>query len=133
MIAGIADTHTLIWYIYNDPRLSANAHAFLQTAQRQGNQVGLSAISMIEIVYLVEKGRIRPETLVRLLAELDIPTPVLREIPVDRNIANALPVINRADVPDMPDRIITATAIYFGVPLLSRDGRIRTSGIATIW
>jgi predicted nucleic acid-binding protein len=34
---------------------------------------------------------------------------------------------------DLPDRIIAATALFHGVPVLSRDGRIRGSNIKTIW
>jgi predicted nucleic acid-binding protein len=42
-------------------------------------------------------------------------------------------MIPRADVPDMPDRLIAATATSLGVPLISRDGRIRASAVHTIW
>jgi len=41
--------------------------------------------------------------------------------------------IPRQDIPDLPDRIIAATAQLYGVPVLSRDGRIRVSGTHTIW
>jgi predicted nucleic acid-binding protein len=37
------------------------------------------------------------------------------------------------DVPDTPDRIVAATAIYFGVPVITRDGRIRASNLETVW
>ena len=33
----------------------------------------------------------------------------------------------------MPDRIVAATAVYFAVPVISRDGRIRASNIRTVW
>jgi PIN domain nuclease of toxin-antitoxin system len=33
----------------------------------------------------------------------------------------------------MPDRIVAATALRFGVPIISRDGKIRASKLATIW
>jgi PIN domain nuclease of toxin-antitoxin system len=33
----------------------------------------------------------------------------------------------------MPDRIIAATALSLGVPVISRDGKIRTSAVETIW
>ena len=36
-------------------------------------------------------------------------------------------------VPDMPDRIIAATAVHLGLPLITRDERIRSAGIKTIW
>jgi predicted nucleic acid-binding protein len=41
--------------------------------------------------------------------------------------------VSRDEVPDLPDRIIAATAQFFGVPVLSRDGRIRAANIKTIW
>ena len=28
---------------------------------------------------------------------------------------------------------IAATAVHFGVPVISRDGKIRTSSVSTIW
>lgn len=39
--------------------------------------------------------------------------------------------VSRADVPDMPDRIVAATGVYFGVPVISRDRRIRASNVVT--
>ena len=36
--------------------------------------------------------------------------------------------------PDMPDRIITATALAYHLPLVTRDSKIREAGIVrTIW
>jgi predicted nucleic acid-binding protein len=40
--------------------------------------------------------------------------------------------VNAAQIPDMPDRIIAATAVHLNVPLISRDGKIRVSGVNTI-
>jgi PIN domain nuclease of toxin-antitoxin system len=33
----------------------------------------------------------------------------------------------------MPDRIVAATALHFGVPVISRDSRILASDLTTIW
>lgn len=41
--------------------------------------------------------------------------------------------VDRRQVPDLPDRVIAATALHLSVPLISRDGKIRASGVATIW
>lgn len=38
-----------------------------------------------------------------------------------------------ASVPDMPDRMIAATAVYFHVPIVSRDRRILSANLKTIW
>ena len=58
---------------------------------------------------------------------------VLIEVPFDRNIAMFLRQMERSQVPDLPDRIIAATALYLGLPLLSRNHRIKIAGINTIW
>ncbi|PJB74400.1 MAG: PIN domain nuclease, partial [Armatimonadetes bacterium CG_4_9_14_3_um_filter_58_7] len=35
--------------------------------------------------------------------------------------------------PDMPDRIIAATALHLGLSLVTRDSKIQGCGIPTIW
>jgi len=35
-------------------------------------------------------------------------------------------------VPEMPDRIIAATALHLGLPLVTRDRRLQAAGIPTI-
>jgi PIN domain nuclease of toxin-antitoxin system len=41
--------------------------------------------------------------------------------------------VPRADVPDMPDRMVAATGVYFDVPVISRDRRIRATNLKTVW
>src|SRR6266498_5075702 len=127
MIRAVADTHALIWYLYDDKRLSAKARRFFDETAEQGNQVGFSAISLIEIVYLVERERINPNTLEVLLQVLASEDAALVELPVDHTIASALRDVSWESVPDMPDRIIAATAWELDVPVISRDRKIRLS------
>ena len=65
MIAAIADTHTTIWYLFSDPRLGSGASASIDAAVSKGEHVGVSAITIVGIVYLMEKGRIPAEVLRR--------------------------------------------------------------------
>lgn len=133
MIQALIDTHGVIWYLYNDPRLSSTVRTFLTATAQQGQEVGLSAISIAEIVYLVEKGRIPQDCLTRLRAALDKATALLAIVPFDRHVAESVPRIDRAQVPDLPDRIIAATAVYLSVPLFSKDAKIRAANLTTIW
>jgi predicted nucleic acid-binding protein len=48
-------------------------------------------------------------------------------------VADSVELIDRNLVPDMPDRIIAATALCLGAALISRDRKIRSSQIHTIW
>jgi predicted nucleic acid-binding protein len=41
--------------------------------------------------------------------------------------------VARGEVPDLPDHMIAATALYLGVPVVSRDRKIRYSAVTTIW
>ncbi|WP_199194100.1 type II toxin-antitoxin system VapC family toxin [Pleurocapsa sp. CCALA 161] len=54
MIVAVADTHTIIWYLFNDERLSNIARQTIETAAVDGNQIGISSITLAEIVYLIE-------------------------------------------------------------------------------
>jgi len=58
---------------------------------------------------------------------------VIEEAPFTADIVDAMRQIPRDAVPDLPDRIVAATAAYFGVPVISRDGRIRASNVSTVW
>lgn len=129
---AVADTHTILWYIFADARLSSTAKNLIHTAT-SSNQIGISSISLAEIVYLAEKGKIAVNSLTEFLRVIDQSGGILVEIPFNRDIVKAMSRIARSTVPDMPDRMIAATALYLSVPLVSRDGKIQASGITTIW
>ncbi len=133
IIKAIADTHALIWYVFNDARLSTVAVNFMDEADDDGERIGVSSISLVGTFYLIEKQRIDPTAFERILGLLNSPDGLFWEFPVDRDIAKACSRVPREQVPDMPDRIIAATAVQLGVPLISRDRKIQTSSVATIW
>jgi PIN domain nuclease of toxin-antitoxin system len=133
VIEAIADTHAVIWYIFADRRLSETARSTIEAIAARGNQVAFSSITLAEIVYLSERSRIAAETLSRLLEAVDDVSAMLVEVPFDRRIAQAMKQVERSQVPDLPDRIIAATALALNVPLISRDSKIQLSSVITIW
>lgn len=133
MLRAVADTHTVIWYIFGDERLSPAARKVIEEVAADGDQVAFSSITLAEMIYLSEKGRIAPLALDRLLETLGWEDSLLVEIPVDHSIVLALRRIPRDQVPDLPDRIIAATALHLRLPVISRDHRIRSTDLLTIW
>ncbi len=133
MIVAVADTHTIIWYLFNDERLSNIARQTIETAAVDGNQIGIASITLAEIVYLSEKNRIPEQTLECLVNAIDEENSVLIEIPLDKNVVKTLVRVDRTQIRDLPDRIIAATALYTKVPVISRDRKIKLSDIQTIW
>jgi|SRR5689334_4525332 PIN domain nuclease of toxin-antitoxin system len=132
-MSAVLDTHTVLWYLENSKELSAVARTTIEDAIRNARDVHVSAISVIEAVYLVERKRLPWGGLQRLRGALADPNAGLFIAPVDSSVADALEKIPRSVVPDMPDRIIAATALHLGVPLVTRDRRLQSAGIKTIW
>jgi PIN domain nuclease of toxin-antitoxin system len=133
LAALVVDTHAAVWYLLNSSRLSSVAQHAMDDAADAGDPVYLSAISLVEIVYLVEKGRLPAVVIERLITALSDPDPGFTVAPLDERAAWAVQRISRDTVPDMPDRIIAATALSLGLPLATRDTAISNAGITTIW
>jgi PIN domain nuclease of toxin-antitoxin system len=133
MISAVADTHTAIWYLFGDPRLSRAAFEFIDQSVKERKKIAISAITLAEVVYLGEKGRVPAGTLVAMVTALRRPDGALQEVPVDAAIVEQMENVSRLEVPDMPDRIVAATALRFGVPIISRDRKIQASKLNTIW
>lgn len=131
----VADTHALVWYLDAPHELSGAGVAALDAAaDAAGEHVVISAITLVEVRYLVEKGRLKADVLARIEQELDEPDPIIIIAPLDRATYNALTSVPRETVPDMPDRIIAATALNLGLSLVTRDADIRSlTNVRTIW
>lgn len=56
MSSVVADTHTIIWHLRNSSKLSVVAREMLDRAMQSDDLIYISAISFVEIIYLVEKG-----------------------------------------------------------------------------
>jgi len=130
----VTDTHALYWHFTNDPRLSPAARQVFHEADAGVHQILIPGIVLIEMVYLVEKGRLDAILVDQVFASLDIVGGSYAVAPLDQRTARSLRDIPRSAVPDMPDRIITATAYQLGLPLITRDAAIhKASMVSVIW
>lgn len=128
------DTHAAIWYFANSPEMSATARNAVNNAVKKGFLIILPTISIVEIVYLIEKNRLIPQTLTSLMQFLRMPNSSFIAQDLTAEIAEILTQIPRLTVPDMPDRIIAATALHLNLPLVTKDHKIQAlQNINTIW
>jgi PIN domain nuclease of toxin-antitoxin system len=125
------DTHVLIWMASDPKRLSKKAREAIREA-RERTGVGIAAITLWELAWLAENGRIQitgsVESFVRETSSRVIVEPITPEIAA---FAVQLP----SSFPKDPaDRLISATAMAEGAALVTADERIRQSKVVrTIW
>lgn len=132
-VAGVADTHAALWYLFGDARLSFAAKEFVDKAAASRRTIAISPISVAEVLYLVEKKRLPEGSIESLTKALRDPDHVFVEAPLNSQVVESMRHVPRGSVSDMPDRIVAGTALYLGVPVISRDNRIRASAVQTIW
>jgi PIN domain nuclease of toxin-antitoxin system len=83
---AVLDTHAAIWYLLDTDNLSPATFSLIDTAAAAGTPMYISAGSLVEVVHLVERGRIVPDAFDRFVRELRREYPAFQVVPVDYNI-----------------------------------------------
>ena len=128
----MTDTHALYWHLTNDLRLSPPALKVFCEADTGLHQILVPGIALIEMIYLVEKGRLDEAQVEQVFTLLDTVDSSYVFASLDQSTARALRHIPREVILDMPDRIIAATAYQLGLPLITRDALIQSSGVVSV-
>ena len=126
----VLDTHAVIWYFLGSSQLSVTSLQAIRNSVNNGKRL---YVSIVEMVYLTERGRIPREALQKLDAAVKNSNSGVVVAPLDAVIAETVQKIPRDIVPDMPDRIIAATAVHLDVPCVTRDSQIKLAGLKSIW
>ncbi len=128
----LLDTHTWIWWLTADARLSLKERRAFDGAADRGD-VHLSTISLWEAQMLHAKGRLRLplpfDEWVRRAADAR----VLSVAPVDVSIIIALDRLPATFHGDPADRLIVATARAHQWPLATHDEAVRQSRLVKVW
>jgi PIN domain nuclease of toxin-antitoxin system len=129
----LLDTHALVWYL-DDPRnLSRRAEEAISAGFR-GEGAAISDITLWEIAMLVQKRRLTfARDVEEWLADLNS-LPHFRKYRISPAVAALSTRLPGGFHGDPADRLIVATALDLGAPLVTRDSRIRTySHLETVW
>ena len=129
----VLDTHVLVWWLSNPKKLPGKARKSVAAAATQ-RAIYISAISAWEIMLLVSKGRLEfsmdaQDWLARCEA-----LPYFHFVPIDNAIATRSVRLPAPFHKDPADRMIVATAVMLGMPVISSDTKIlKYSHVKSIW
>ena len=127
----LLDTHVLVWMASEPKQLSRQARQAIREA-RQTTGVAVATITLWELAWLAENGRIQISVSVESFVRQTIARVILK--PITPEIAALAVRLPAAFFKDPADRLITSTAMTEGTPLVTADARIRQSKLVqTIW
>jgi PIN domain nuclease of toxin-antitoxin system len=127
----VLDTHALLWWALDPARLSATATATVSEMERHGGFA--SAISIWELGVKVQRGKLDLGISIDEFTRRVDRSGVVELVAVDTAIwLRSLGL--EWDHRDPADRVIVATALVRGVPLLTVDDAIhRFDGVRCVW
>jgi PIN domain nuclease of toxin-antitoxin system len=127
----LLDTHVVVWLAFEPEKLSKRAREAIRAARLEGG-LAIAAISLLELAWLAENGRVETtlstESFVRLCASK------MTVLPITPEIAARAVGFPDSYPKDPQDRLIGATALIEGVELVTHDKPIRKSRLVpVIW
>jgi PIN domain nuclease of toxin-antitoxin system len=119
----VLDTHIWIWWLSNPKTLSQRAQTALTEAMEDGT-IFISSISAWEVALLVARDRLQLTMEVSdWIAKSEV-LPFVTFVPVNNAVALRAVSLPGPFHNDPADRIIVATALSMGAPVVTRDERI---------
>jgi len=126
----LLDTHVWLWWISKPTSLSRSARNRIAAEP----QIGICAISCLEVATLVAKGRISLDRDTLEWLETALAMPRVELIPLTPPISVKATQLGNDFPGDPADRVIAATSILNSASLVTKDSRIRDyAGVTTVW
>jgi PIN domain nuclease of toxin-antitoxin system len=125
----LLDTHTFLWFVLNDRKLSANANGHISDPN---TDVLISPASYREIAIKVGLGKLDLQAsyddfMTRGIAGNDFE--ILPIEPKHTSLLTTLPLHHR----DPFDRLVIAQALGEGMPIVSSDAAFDAYGVKRLW
>jgi PIN domain nuclease of toxin-antitoxin system len=123
------DAHSLIWFLDVDLKykLSDPALKAMRKAQQE-SVLYIPIIAIMEIVYLIERGRINT-SFDNLMSTIELNSN-FEIVPLDTDLLKIAISLQGLEI---HDRLIMATAIMTNSVLVSKDMTIRSKGFNVLW
>ena len=129
----VLDTHVWVWWLSDPDKLPATARRAVAKGAAD-RAIYISAISAWEIALLVSKDRLQLTIDVQDWIARSEALPFFHFVPVDNAIAIRSVRLPEPFHKDPADKIIVATAMVMGTPVISSDTKIlKYPHVKSIW
>ena len=125
----LLDTHTFIWYVTDNPRLSANVKRLIEDENNE-KLVSIASIWEMAIKHSIGRLNFSLPFMEFVRQQLDVTNIGLLEINLNHiEVVASLPLHHR----DPFDRMIIAQSMAEQIPVLSVDAIFDAYAIARVW
>jgi PIN domain nuclease of toxin-antitoxin system len=125
----LLDTHAFLWFVLDDPKLSATARQVIESG---ANETCISLASFWEIAIKVSLGRYRLNAAFEAFWTAAIQQNDVTVLPVE--VGHVAPLVSMPFHHKDPfDRLLIAQAMAEQIPLVSVDPRLDAYGVSRLW
>jgi len=126
----VTDTHALLWWFTNSPRLGSQAARIFQECERGECVIFVPSIVIAEMLSIFDKKRVAFD-FKKLFAKI---IKSKNYIIISLDLAILENMFDLKDIPELHDKIIVSTAKYLDLPLITKDSVLQNlSNIKIFW
>ena len=126
----VTDTHALIWWFTDSPRLSSKASEIFEKCEKGENIIFIPSIVIAESLSIFDKKRVsfNFKNLFKKINDSENFVLIALDYPILQKM------IALKEIPELHDKIIISTAKYLNLPIITKDKSLRNlTSIKTIW
>lgn len=126
----VTDTHALLWWFTNNPKISSKASEIFEKCERGENVIFIPSIVIAEALSIFDKKRVSFDfkSLFKKINESENFVIISLDFPILQKM------VDLRDIPELHDKIIVSTAKYLNLPVITKDETFQDlPHIKTIW
>ena len=126
----VTDTHALLWWFTDSPKISPKASEIFEKCERGENIIFIPSIVIAEALSIFEKKRVSFDfkKLFKKINESENFVLIALDYPILQKM------VDLKDIPELHDKIIVSTAKYLNFPIITKDKALQDLPyIKTVW
>jgi len=127
---SVADTHAILWWFTDNPKLGSKAVKIFQKCERGEGIIFIPSIVIAEALSIFDKKRIAFDFR-KLFTKI---TRSENYVIISLDVSILQKMIDLKNITELHDKIIVSTAKHLNLPLITKDSVLRnTTDIKTVW